>query len=65
VLALRSQMSTLDYTVELDVKCPNRDVNNAVFIQVTTTIRGRDVVEESHLWGVPPFGQLRLWECGH
>jgi hypothetical protein len=48
-------MSTLDYTVELDVKCPNRDVNDAIFIQVTTTIRGRDVVEEFLTCGVYPL----------
>jgi hypothetical protein len=39
-------MSALDYTVELEVECPDNDPNDPAFIQVTTTIRVRDAVEE-------------------
>jgi hypothetical protein len=55
---LHSRMSTRDYTVEPEVECSDDytvepevewsddDSNNAAFVQVTTTIGGRDVVEE-------------------
>jgi hypothetical protein len=46
VYVLHSQMSALDYTVEPEVECPNDDPNDAAFIQSTTTIGGRDAVEE-------------------
>jgi hypothetical protein len=44
--ALHSQMGELDYTIEPEVECPDNDPNDAAFIQVTATIRGRDGVEE-------------------
>jgi hypothetical protein len=39
-------MSVLDYVVESDVKCLDDDPNDVAFVHVTTTIGGRDVVEE-------------------
>jgi hypothetical protein len=44
--ALHLRMSALDYTVELEVECPDDDANDAAFVQATATIRGRDTVEE-------------------
>jgi hypothetical protein len=44
--ALHSRMSELDYTIEPKVECPDNDPNDAAFVRVTTTIRGRDAVEE-------------------
>jgi hypothetical protein len=43
---LHSQMSVLDYTVEPEVECSDDDTNNVAFVQATTTIGGRDAVEE-------------------
>jgi hypothetical protein len=39
-------MSKLDYAVEPEVECSNDDPNDATCVQVTTAIRGCDVVEE-------------------
>jgi hypothetical protein len=44
--ALHSWMSELDYAIEPEVECPDNDPNDVAFVQATTTIRGRDVVEE-------------------
>jgi hypothetical protein len=38
--------SSLDYAAELEVECSNDDPNDAAFVQATSTIRGRDAVEE-------------------
>jgi hypothetical protein len=46
VHVLHLSMSVLDYTVEPEVECPDDDLNDVAFIQATTTIGGRDVVEE-------------------
>jgi hypothetical protein len=46
VYALHSWMSELYYTVEPEVECPNNNPNNAAFVRATTTIGGRDAVEE-------------------
>jgi hypothetical protein len=46
VHALHSWMSELDYSIESDVDCPNNYPNNAAFVRVTATIRGRDAIEE-------------------
>jgi hypothetical protein len=46
VYALHSWMSELYYTVEPEVECPNNNSNNAAFVRATTTIGGRDAVEE-------------------
>jgi hypothetical protein len=39
-------MSMLDYVVELEVECPDNDVNDATCVRATATIRGPDAVEE-------------------
>jgi hypothetical protein len=44
--ALHSQMSKLDYAIELEVECTDNDPNNVAFVRVTATIGGRDTVEE-------------------
>jgi hypothetical protein len=46
VHALHSQMSELDYAIEPEVECPNNDPNDATFVLATTSIEGRDAVEE-------------------
>jgi hypothetical protein len=46
VHALPSQMSKLDYAIELEVECLDNDPNDAAFIRATATIGGRDAVEE-------------------
>jgi hypothetical protein len=46
VYDLHSRMSALDYVVELDVECPDDDPNDVAFIRTTTTIGGRDAVQE-------------------
>jgi hypothetical protein len=46
VYALHSRMSVLDYMVELEVECPGDDANDAAFVHATTTIGGREAVEE-------------------
>jgi hypothetical protein len=46
VFALHSWMSELDYAVEPEVECSDDDPNDVAFIRVTTTIGGRDAVEE-------------------
>jgi hypothetical protein len=46
VHVLHSQMSALDYTVEPEVECSDDDPNDAAFVRATTTIGGRDAVEE-------------------
>jgi hypothetical protein len=43
---LHSWMSALDYTIEPEVEPSDDDPNDVAFIQVTTTIRGRDALEE-------------------
>jgi hypothetical protein len=44
--ALHLWISALDYIVEPEVECPDNDVNDAAFVRATTTIGGRDAVEE-------------------
>jgi hypothetical protein len=44
--ALHSRMSELNYAVEPEVECPNKDPNDDVFVRATATIEGRDAVEE-------------------
>jgi hypothetical protein len=39
-------MSKLDYAIEPEVECLDNDPNDATFVRVTTTIGGRDAVEE-------------------
>jgi hypothetical protein len=39
-------MSMLDYTIETEVEFLDSDPSDAAFIQVTTTIRGHDSIEE-------------------
>jgi hypothetical protein len=46
IYLLHSHMSALDYTFELEVECPDDDPNDVAFIRATTTIKGRDAVEE-------------------
>jgi hypothetical protein len=46
VHALPSQMSKLDYAIELEVECLDNDPNDAAFVRATATIGGRDAVEE-------------------
>jgi hypothetical protein len=46
VYVLYSWMSALDYTIESMVECPDDDPNDVVFVQATTTIRGRDAIED-------------------
>jgi hypothetical protein len=46
VHVLHSRMSVLDYMVEPKVECSFDDPNNVAFVQATTTIGGRDAVEE-------------------
>jgi hypothetical protein len=46
VFALHSQMSELDYTVEPEVECSDDNPNEADFVHATTTIEGRDAIEE-------------------
>jgi hypothetical protein len=36
----------LDFAVEPEVECPNDDPNDVGFVRATTTIRGRDSIEE-------------------
>jgi hypothetical protein len=45
-------MSTLDYQVKPLVRCPNTDSGDGVFVRATTTIGGRDVVEEFFALGL-------------
>jgi hypothetical protein len=46
VFALHSWISELDYVVEPEVECSADDPNDAAFVRATTTIGGRDAVEE-------------------
>jgi hypothetical protein len=46
VHALHTQMSKLDYADESEVECLDIDPNDLAFIWATSTIRGRDAVEE-------------------
>jgi hypothetical protein len=46
VYALHSQMSELDYAIEPEVECPDNDPNDDAFVRETTTIGGRDAIEE-------------------
>jgi hypothetical protein len=46
VYAPHSRMGALDYVVEPDLECPDDDPNDVAFIHATTTIGGRDAVEE-------------------
>jgi hypothetical protein len=39
-------MSALDYVVEPEVDCPDDDSNNVTFVRTTSTIGGRDAIEE-------------------
>jgi hypothetical protein len=39
-------MSELDYTVEPEVECSDDNPNEADFVHATTTIEGRDAIEE-------------------
>jgi hypothetical protein len=48
-------MSTLHYTVESEVECSDNDVNNAFFVRVTTTIGGRNAIEEFLACGMYPL----------
>jgi hypothetical protein len=43
---LHSRMSSLDYLTEPVHNCPEDDVNDKAFVHATTTIGGRDAVEE-------------------
>jgi hypothetical protein len=40
VYALHSRMSVFDYVVELEVDCPDDDMNDMAFVQATSTIGG-------------------------
>jgi hypothetical protein len=46
MFALHSWISELDYVVEPEVECSVDDPNDAAFVRATTTIGGRDAVEE-------------------
>jgi hypothetical protein len=46
IYALHSRMSELDLAIEPEVECPNDDPNDAAFVRGTTTIGGRDAVNE-------------------
>jgi hypothetical protein len=46
VYALHSRLSAPNCIVEPKVECPDSDVNDAAFIQVSATIRGCDAIEE-------------------
>jgi hypothetical protein len=46
VHALHSRMSMLDYAVEPEVECLDNDPNDTAFIQASTTIGGRNAIEE-------------------
>jgi hypothetical protein len=52
---LHSWMSALDYTAEPEVECLDDDPNDAAFIRATTTIEGRDAVEEFMAWKMFPL----------
>jgi hypothetical protein len=45
----------LDYTVEPEVECPDKDVNDATFVWGTIAIGGREAVEESVAYGMYPL----------
>jgi hypothetical protein len=55
VLALRSRMSMLDYTMEPEADCPDNDVNDVAFVRVMNMIGGRDAVEEFLACGMYPL----------
>jgi hypothetical protein len=46
VHVLHSRMSALDYTIEPKVECLDNDPNDVAFVRATTTIGGRDAIEE-------------------
>jgi hypothetical protein len=46
VYVLHTRMTVLDYMVESEVDCLDDDLNNAAFIRATSTIGGRDAIEE-------------------
>jgi hypothetical protein len=46
VHALHTWMSELDYVIEPEVEYLDNDPNDAAFVRATTTIGGRDAVEE-------------------
>jgi hypothetical protein len=48
-------MSMMDYTMELEVECPNNNANDATFVCATATIGGRDTVEEFLTCGMYPL----------
>jgi hypothetical protein len=55
VYALHSWISTLDYMVELEVECPDSDMNDAAFICATVIIGGCDVIKEFIACGMYPL----------
>jgi hypothetical protein len=55
IYILHLRMSALDYTVEPEVECPDDDPNYTTFVQATTTIGGRDTVEEFVAYKIFPL----------
>jgi hypothetical protein len=67
VYALHSWMSELDYAVEPEVECLDKDPNDAAFVRATTTIGGRDAIKEYVACKIYPlaasfgFESVPLW----
>jgi hypothetical protein len=48
-------MNALDYTMELEVDCPDNDVNDVAFVRVIAIIGGHNAVEEFLACGMYPL----------
>jgi hypothetical protein len=50
-------MTKLNYLMEVPSSCGPEDANFVAFVEVTSLIGGRDVVEEFLACGLWPFGE--------
>jgi hypothetical protein len=55
VYTLHSRISALDYMVDLEVECSDKDVNDVTFVRATVTIGGCDTVKEFIACGMFPL----------
>jgi hypothetical protein len=55
MLALHSSMSPLDYVIEPSFNCPDDDAGDIAFVRATSSIGGRDAIEEYLACGMLPL----------
>jgi hypothetical protein len=55
MLALHSSMSPLDYVTEPSFNCPDDDAGDIAFVRATSSIGGRDAIEEYLACGMLPL----------